>query len=171
MHKLTALLGLSLTMAVVVPVTGPALAADKDRTSSAAAFAQSARFAQLPTSNYRLSAKFGQRGSYWSSGRHTGLDFAAPRGTKVKAVADGKVMFAGWGGAYGKAVIIKHKNGKRSLYAHMRKKKVKKGKQVRAGRTIGKVGGTGNVTGPHLHFEVRTKNGKKVNPRKYLRGE
>jgi murein DD-endopeptidase MepM/ murein hydrolase activator NlpD len=167
MKNLTSLFGAGLAAALLVPATAPAMASDDHRTSSAS----SARFSQLPTSNYRLSAKFGQRGSYWSSGRHTGLDFAAPRGTRVEAVADGKVVSSGWAGAYGQAVVIKHTNGKRSLYAHLNKRYVKKkGKKVRAGQRIGRVGATGNVTGPHLHFEVRGKNGKKLNPRKHLRG-
>ena len=167
MKRLSPILGLAVAASVIVPASTPAMAADDHRHSAAS----SAVFSKLPTSNYRLSAKFGQRGSYWSSGRHTGLDFAAPRGTKVKAVADGKVVFSGWAGAYGKAVIVKHKGGKRSLYAHMSKRKVGKGRHVQAGQKIGRVGGTGNVTGPHLHFEVRTKNGQKVDPRQHLRGE
>lgn len=161
------LVGVGLAAALVVPAAAPAHAADGDRTSVAA----SARFSKLPTTGYRLSARFGQRGGLWSSGRHTGLDFAAPRGTRVAAVEQGKVAFAGWAGAYGKAVIIRHPSGKRSLYAHLAKIKTKRGKSVKAGQRIGRVGATGNTTGPHLHFEVRTKNGKKLDPRPYLRGE
>ncbi|HQR80613.1 MAG TPA: M23 family metallopeptidase [Actinomycetota bacterium] len=164
---LTPLMGVGLAAALVVPAVAPAQAANSDHKSVAA----SARFSDLPTTDYRLSARFGQRGRLWSSGRHTGLDFAAPRGTKVAAVEDGKVAFAGWAGPYGKAVIVKHSSGKRSLYAHLAKIKTKRGKGVKAGQRIGKVGATGNTTGPHLHFEVRTKNGKKLDPRPYLRGE
>ena len=167
MNKLSPLVGAGLAAALLIPASAPAVAASHDnRTSSA-----QAAFADLPTTNYRLSAKFNQRGGYWSSGRHTGLDFAAPSGTRVDAVADGKVVFAGRAGAYGKAVIIKHCDGKRSLYAHLNKITTKKGKKVTSGTKIGKVGSTGNTTGPHLHFEVRGKNGKKLNPRNYLRGE
>jgi murein DD-endopeptidase MepM/ murein hydrolase activator NlpD len=68
-------------------------------------------------------------------------------------------------------VIVKHDDGKRSLYAHLNKINTKRGKKVDAGQKIGKVGSTGNSTGPHLHFEVRSKNGKKLNPRDFLRGE
>ncbi len=167
MKKLSPLLGAGLAAALLVPASAPALATTNDnRTSSA-----QAAFSDLPTTNYRLSAKFNQRGRYWSSGRHTGLDFAAPTGTRVDAVADGKVIFAGHAGAYGKAVIIKHTDGKRSLYAHLNRIATKKGKKVTSGQKIGKVGSTGNTTGPHLHFEVRSKTGKKLNPRPYLRGE
>jgi murein DD-endopeptidase MepM/ murein hydrolase activator NlpD len=167
MKKLSPILGAGIAAALLVPATVPAVAATNDnRTSSA-----QAAFSDLPTTNYRLSAKFNQRGRYWSSGRHTGLDFAAPAGTRVDAAASGKVVFAGYAGAYGKAVIVKHVDGKRSLYAHLRKISTKKGKKVSAGQKIGNVGSTGNSTGPHLHFEVRSKTGKKLNPREYLRGE
>lgn len=167
MKKSTCLVGTGLAAVLLVPATAPSMAADDHRSSAASAV----RFSELPTSNYRLSAKFGQRGSYWSSGRHTGLDFAASRGTRVDAVADGKVLFSGSAGAYGQAIIVKHTNGKRSLYAHLNKRYVhKKGKRVQAGKRIGRIGATGNVTGPHLHFEVRSKTGKKLNPRKFLRG-
>lgn len=166
MKKFTPLVGMCLAAALLVPAGAPALADAGDGRASAQAV-----FGELPTTNYRLSAKFNQRGGYWSSGRHTGLDFAAPRGTRVDAVADGKVVFAGHAGAYGKAVIVKHKSGKRSLYAHLARIKTKKGKQVRSGQKIGKVGSTGNTTGPHLHFEIRSKHGKKLNPRPHLRGE
>lgn len=166
MKTFTPLLGAGLTAALLVPASAPAMAANGDSRVRAQAV-----FSDLPTTNYRLSAKFNQKGRYWSSGRHTGLDFAAPRGTRVDSVADGKVVFAGYAGAYGKSVIVKHKSGKRSLYAHLAKVKTKKGTQVRSGHRIGKVGSTGNTTGPHLHFEVRSKNGKKLDPRPYLRGE
>ncbi|MEI2643418.1 MAG: M23 family metallopeptidase [Candidatus Nanopelagicales bacterium] len=165
MKKFTPLVGMGVAAVLIAPTT-PALAASDHRASKAQAV-----FTELPTTNYRLSAKFNQRGRYWSSGRHTGLDFAAPRGTRIDAVADGKVIFAGYAGAYGKAVIIKHASGKRSLYAHMAKIKTRKGKKVHSGQKIGKVGATGNTTGPHLHFEVRSKHGKKFDPRPFLRGE
>lgn len=166
MNKLTPLIGAGVAAALMVPATAPAFAADERKSVAAAA-----RFSELPTTDYRLSAKFGQRGRLWSSGRHTGLDFSAPRGTRVDSVADGKVVFSGWAGSYGKAVIIKHTDGKRSLYGHLATTRVKKGKKVRSGQMIGKVGSTGNSTGPHLHFEVRSQKGKKLNPRPYLRGE
>lgn len=167
MNMLSPLVGAGLAAVMLVPATAPATAASNDNRISTA----QAAFSDLPTTNYRLSAQFNQRGRYWSSGRHTGLDFAAPTGTRVDAVADGRVIFAGHAGAYGKAVIIKHSDGKRSLYAHLNKIKTKKGKKVSSGQRIGKVGSTGNTTGPHLHFEVRSKKGNKLNPRPYLRGE
>lgn len=167
MKKLSPLIGAGLAAALLVPATAPAVAATNDNRKVSA----QAAFSDLPTTNYRLSAKFNQRGRHWSSGRHTGLDFAAPRSTRVDAVANGKIAFAGYAGAYGKAVIVKHTDGKRSLYAHLNKITTKKGKKVSAGQKIGKVGSTGNSTGPHLHFEVRSKSGKKLNPRYFLRGE
>lgn len=167
MNMLSPLVGAGLAAALLVPSAAPAVADSTDNRKSTA----QAAFSDLPTTNYRLSAKFNQRGRYWSSGRHTGLDFAAPAGTRVDAVADGRVVFAGRAGAYGKAVIIKHTDGKRSLYAHLNKINTKRGKKVSSGQKIGRVGSTGNSTGPHLHFEVRSKNGKKLNPRPYLRGE
>lgn len=125
----------------------------------------------VPVDRYRLSARYGQRGSLWSSGRHTGLDFSASKGTRVNAASGGKVTFSGSAGPYGQAIIVKHHNGLSTLYAHLSKRSVKKGKTVSAGQRIGKVGSTGNSTGPHLHFEVRNKKGQQVNPAKYLRGE
>lgn len=166
MKTLSSLIGAGVAVALLVPATAPAMARDTDRKSTA-----QAAFTHLPTTNYRLSAKFGQRGRMWSSGRHTGLDFAAARGTRIGSVADGRVVFAGWAGSYGKAVIVRHDDGKRSLYAHMAKIKTKKGKKVHSGQKIGKVGSTGNSTGPHLHFEVRSTKGKKLDPRPFLRGE
>jgi murein DD-endopeptidase MepM/ murein hydrolase activator NlpD len=168
MNRISPALGAGLAALLMVPTAAPSLGDDHgDRRSSA----QATRFSDLPTRNYRLSAKFGQRGRYWSSGRHTGLDFSARAGTPVMAVGDGKVIFAGWAGAYGKAVIVKHRKGKRTLYAHLRSIRVKRGKFVKSGKRIGRVGSTGNTTGPHLHFEVRSKKGKKLNPRPHLRGE
>lgn len=96
---------------------------------------------------------------------HHGLDYAAPSGTPVSAVGDGKVIFAGRRGQYGKLVVIQHRNGWRTYYGHLSKieKGVKKGTKVAQGMMIGRVGSTGLATGPHLHFEVRVKD-RPVNP-------
>jgi murein DD-endopeptidase MepM/ murein hydrolase activator NlpD len=96
---------------------------------------------------------------------HHGVDYGAPYGSPVYAVAEGVVKKAGWMGGYGKVVIIKHSNGFETLYGHLSSILVKVGERVEQGRMIGRVGSTGLSTGPHLHFEVR-KNGKLVNPLK-----
>ncbi|MFJ4787182.1 peptidoglycan DD-metalloendopeptidase family protein [Streptomyces sp. NPDC088794] len=105
----------------------------------------------------------------WSSGRHTGLDFPAPVGTPVHAVAGGSVSSVGTGGPYGNHIEISHGGGLSSLYAHMSKILVGLNQVVAQGQTVGKVGATGNVTGPHLHLEARV-NGRPVDPMPYLTG-
>jgi murein DD-endopeptidase MepM/ murein hydrolase activator NlpD len=118
-----------------------------------------------PMKSYRLTARFGQSGSRWSRD-HTGLDFAAPYGTPVRAVAAGTVVAAGWAGAYGYRTVIRHADGTRTWYAHQSRLLVRHGK-VKAGQIIGRVGSTGNSTGPHLHLEVR-RHGQPVNPATWL---
>ncbi|MFD4553263.1 peptidoglycan DD-metalloendopeptidase family protein [Streptomyces sp. NPDC058469] len=119
--------------------------------------------------NVPYGTRFGVSGPMWSSGHHTGLDFPAPTGTAVHAVADGDVTGAASGGPYGNHVILSHGGGLASLYAHMSKILTSVGKHVTQGQEIGKVGATGNVTGPHLHLEARV-NGKSVDPMPYLTG-
>lgn len=118
-----------------------------------------------PTTGYRSS------GSSWSSGHHTGVDFPVSVGTSVKAVHGGKVVAAGWGGAYGYQVVIRHPDGRYSQYAHLSQVGVRTGQAVKTGQRIARSGSTGNVTGPHLHFEVRTgpNYGSDINPLTYLR--
>ena len=101
------------------------------------------------------------------SGSHTGLDIAAPTGTKIGAAADGTVTFAGWKGSYGKMIVISHGNGVQTYYAHCSSISVKVGQTVKQGQKIGAVGSTGNSTGPHLHLEVRV-NGVAYNPQNYV---
>ncbi|MEU3660535.1 transglycosylase family protein [Streptomyces sp. NPDC032940] len=112
-----------------------------------------------------------QAGSSWSKGYHTGVDFPVPTGTSVKSVAAGRVVSAGWGGSYGYQVVVRHSDGRYSQYAHLSAISVKDGQSVGAGQRIGRSGSTGNVTGPHLHFEVRTGPGfgSDVDPVAYLR--
>lgn len=98
---------------------------------------------------------------------HLGLDLRAASGTYVYAADGGKVIFAGYSGSYGYLVKIQHDNGDLTYYAHLSKIEVKNGSRVYKGQYIAKSGATGNVTGAHLHFEIR-KNGSTVNPLKYL---
>ncbi|MFF2010656.1 peptidoglycan DD-metalloendopeptidase family protein [Streptomyces sp. NPDC058195] len=102
------------------------------------------------TTNYRAS------GSNWSSGSHTGIDFPVGTGTGVKAITSGTVVAAGWGGAYGNQIVVKHADGHYSQYGHLSSLSVSAGQAVSVGQQVGLSGATGNVTGPHLHFEVRT---------------
>ncbi|MFD8480804.1 peptidoglycan DD-metalloendopeptidase family protein [Kitasatospora sp. NPDC059673] len=109
-------------------------------------------------------------GSNWASGYHTGIDFPVATGTSLKAVAAGTVVSAGNGGAYGNQVIIKLADGKYAQYAHLSSISVSAGQAVTAGQQIGLSGATGNVTGPHLHFEIRTtpNYGSDIDPVAYL---
>lgn len=106
--------------------------------------------------------------------RHKGMDFAAPTGTPVYAVADGKVVACStgaWDWSYGKMVAIYHGSGNYTNYAHLSKIKVRLGQKVKAGQIIGLCGSTGNSTGPHLHFEVhKGKKWNRVNPKPYIDG-
>ncbi|MBW1595537.1 M23 family metallopeptidase [Streptomyces sp. JJ38] len=112
-------------------------------------------------------------GQMWSSGKHSGIDFAARTGTPVKSVAAGTVVTAGWGGAYGNNIVVKHNDGTYTQYGHLSAIGVSVGQQVGVGQEIGKVGSTGNSTGPHLHFEARTAAtyGSDMDPVDYLRGK
>jgi murein DD-endopeptidase MepM/ murein hydrolase activator NlpD len=98
---------------------------------------------------------------------HYGIDLAVDAGTPIHVTARGVVTFAGLKGGYGLLVIVDHENGFSTRYAHCSKLLVKPGNQVERGRTIALSGATGNVTGEHLHYEVRV-NGEAVNPRRYL---
>ncbi|MFI1400622.1 M23 family metallopeptidase [Streptomyces sp. NPDC020681] len=128
-----------------------------------------------PVSKYTLSASYNQGGAMWSH-KHSGQDFAVPTGTPVKAAGSGTVVKAGPNGggdgpAYGNAIVVKHSNGKYSQYAHLSKINVNVGSKVSAGQVIAKSGNTGNSSGPHLHFEIRTtpSYGSALNPMAFLR--
>ncbi len=117
----------------------------------------------------RITSRYGYRLDPFSKRYefHKGIDLKAPKGTPVRVTADGKVIFAGWRYGYGKTVIVKHSYGYKTVYAHMSRIKVKKGRWVKAGDVVGYVGSTGKSTGSHLHYEVR-KRGKTQNPYTYL---
>ena len=94
---------------------------------------------------------------------HQGVDFAAPQGSPVVAVADGLVTFSGRKGGYGNMIEIRHSNGYSTRYGHNSANLVQEGQQVHQGQKIGAVGATGTATGPHVHFEV-LQNGEHRNP-------
>jgi murein DD-endopeptidase MepM/ murein hydrolase activator NlpD len=114
-----------------------------------------------------LTAGFGQYG-LWSHS-HTGQDFAAPVGTPVHALADGTIIFASYDGAYGNKIAIQHEGGLVTWYAHLSAYEVEIGDKVEAGQLIGRVGDTGNTTGPHLHLEIRPSADVPVDPLPWLR--
>ncbi|MFE5487473.1 M23 family metallopeptidase [Streptomyces sp. NPDC056527] len=149
--------------------------AKKKAEAEAAAKAEAERLAKLaasyslPTSSYTLTSTYGQSGSMWSSGYHTGLDFAAPTGTPVKAVHGGTIKSAGWSGSYGYRIVLELEDGSEVWYAHLSSMTVSAGQSVGTGDTIGRVGATGNVTGPHLHLEVHTAGGDGIDPAAWLR--
>lgn len=121
----------------------------------------------LPLDGYRLTATFGEYG-LWSS-YHTGLDFAAPSGTPLRAVTNAVVTSAGSDGAYGNKTVLTLEDGTELWYCHQSAFDVSVGDTVRAGEVIGYVGSTGHVTGPHLHLEVRPGGGDPVDPDAALR--
>ncbi|MFD5098509.1 M23 family metallopeptidase [Streptomyces albidochromogenes] len=162
------------------PAAKPAPAAPK-AAPKAEAQTQSQKPASAPQANGSgftapvaagVTTPYRAAGGSWSSGYHTGVDFSASSGTPVKAVGAGTVVSAGWSGAYGNEVVIKHEDGRYSQYAHLSSLAVSSGQSVTGGTQIGLSGSTGNSTGPHLHFEIRTGPGygSDVDPLAYLRG-
>ncbi|WP_263168427.1 M23 family metallopeptidase [Streptomyces sp. SCSIO ZS0520] len=133
--------------------------------------AKLAKMFSLPTSSYTLTSHFGDAGSMWSSGHHTGLDFAAPTGTPLKAVHTGTVKSAGWSGAYGYRTVLELEDGTEVWYCHQSSMSVSAGQKVSTGEVIGRVGATGNVTGPHLHMEVHTPDGTGIDPLSWLQSK
>ncbi|MFJ6380216.1 M23 family metallopeptidase [Kitasatospora sp. NPDC092039] len=120
----------------------------------------------LPVKEYRLSAHYGQSARYWAN-LHTGLDFAADTGTPVHALGQGTITSAGWAGSYGYRIVETLPDGTEIWYCHLSSITKGSGKVV-SGQQIGKVGATGNVTGPHLHMEVRPGGGAPVDPEPWL---
>jgi murein DD-endopeptidase MepM/ murein hydrolase activator NlpD len=123
---------------------------------------------KTPIKVVRISSKFGYRHSHPVHGygaMHKGVDFAAPVGTPIYAAGNGIVEFIGWISGYGRIIVLKHNNNLSTAYAHASRfaSGLKKGSSVKQGDTIAFVGTSGNVTGAHLHYEVR-ENGKQINP-------
>lgn len=117
----------------------------------------------------RVTSPFGERMHpiEHTEKKHDGIDFAGATGDPVKCSANGRVIFAGVQRGYGNIIIVQHSDTLASAYAHLSEIGVEVGEAVAQGQKIGKVGSTGNSTGPHLHFEIR-ENGEQVNPTKYL---
>lgn len=124
-------------------------------------------FLRTPVDFRRISSRFGRRHHPILNRMrlHKGVDYAAPRGTPIKAAGDGRVLFRGRKGGYGRTVIIQHGGRYSTLYAHMSRYRrgIYSGKRVRQGQIIGYVGSSGRATGPHLHYEFRV-NGHHRNP-------
>lgn len=118
----------------------------------------------LPVTGYRITARFGQQSSLWSSGAHTGLDFAGPSGSEIVSVAAGTVTSVGYEGSYGNRTVITLADGTMISYSHQSSFVVKAGEQVLPGQPIGYTGSTGNVTGPHLHLEIERPGAGLVDP-------
>jgi len=116
----------------------------------------------------RVTSPYGMRVLNGRKEFHTGIDIGSPKGTNIVAAESGIVSYAGYMRGYGNVIILSHDGGYSTVYAHNSANLVKKGQYVKRGNIIGKVGSTGNATGPHLHFEVRL-SGKSVNPLSYLK--
>nr|WP_237550614.1 M23 family metallopeptidase [Streptomyces sp. SID8354] len=123
--------------------------------------------AVAPISSYTLGTGFGQAGDRWAA-EHTGQDFTAPTGTLVKAVQDGTLTQAGWAGAYGYRIVLTLDDGTELWFCHL-SSMVRTAGRVHTGDVIGRVGATGNATGPHLHLEVRPGAGAPADPLPWLR--
>ena len=122
-----------------------------------------------------ITSRFGARRARGGGriGSHGGLDIAAPIGTPVRSAASGRIIHAGYGyngsSAFGIAVVVDHGDGWVSLYAHLSAVHVRAGQHIEGGRLVGRVGETGNATGPHVHIEIRH-HGRHLDPARYITG-
>ncbi len=144
--------------------------AEAKRKAEAARLAELAKSFTLPVVSYTITSHFGDAGSMWSSGYHTGLDFAAPTGTPIKAIHSATVKEAGWSGSYGYRTVLELDDGTELWYCHQSSIGVSVGQKVTTGQVVGRVGATGNVTGPHLHLEVHLNGGAASDPMPWLLG-
>jgi murein DD-endopeptidase MepM/ murein hydrolase activator NlpD len=138
----------------------------RDAAEAAARAEREAKRYTLPLSDYRITAGFGSGGAMWAN-LHTGLDFAAPSGTEVRAVTSGEIIFADWDGPYGNKIVVRQWDGTDLWYCHLSRFVMRSG-EVKPGDIIGRVGSTGNTTGPHLHLEVHPDGNDAVNPQTWL---
>jgi len=145
--------------------------AARERAARSAAQARKRLITWVKPVSAAISTPYHATSSLWSSGYHTGTDFAVAGGTPVGSVGRGTVVQAGYDGSYGNDVVIRMSDGVYTLYGHLSSIDVAIGQSVIPGQRIGLSGATGNVTGPHLHFEVRTTQsyGSDIDPVAYLR--
>ncbi len=124
---------------------------------------------RTPIDGARLTSRFGRRRHpiLGYNRVHRGLDFGAPKGTPIMAAGRGTIVSAGWNGAYGRYIRIRHNSTYKTAYAHLSRlaRGIRRGKRVKQGQIIGYVGSSGRSTGPHLHYEVLVRN-RRVNPLK-----
>ncbi|WP_405017986.1 M23 family metallopeptidase [Kitasatospora sp. NBC_00070] len=123
-----------------------------------------------PTPGEPISNPYGKKNPSYAAGYHTGVDFAVSVGTPLLAVGDATVVSAGYDGAYGNEVVLRLSDGHFAEYAHLSSLSVHAGQTVTPGQQVGKAGTTGNSTGPHLHFEIRSANkyGAVIDPIAFL---
>jgi len=112
-----------------------------------------------PVAGYSITANYGDTSYLWSSGMHTGVDLNAVTGTPVTSVGPGTVTFASYDGSYGNKIVVEHEDGTETWYCHLSAINVSVGQAVTHETVIGLVGATGNVTGDHLHLELRPAGG------------
>lgn len=134
---------------------GAATAAGKPSSSGLSSIPPGRRWSRPVETEAVVTSLFGPRDGRW----HHGVDLAVPAGTPVRAVWSGVVRQAGWRGEYGLAVEVAHPGGWATLYGHLSSVAVEPGQRVDKGQALGRVGATGNATGPHLHLEVRGEGG------------
>lgn len=116
-----------------------------------------------------MTSPFGVRWDGLMPGVHRGVDLQANEGTPIRAMASGRVRYAGWMDGFGNVVWITHRGDVLSVYAHLADIDVVAGAEISRGDLVGVSGSTGSVTGPHLHFEI-WKNGRQIDPVQYLGG-
>lgn len=140
--------------------------------SSSGSSSGNGKFSWPVPGHTRVSSNYGWRNCpFHGREKHSGIDIPAPYGTSVKAAASGTVIYSGYLGSYGNAIIIRHGNGLYTLYGHNSRLVARSGAKVSKGQTVAKVGSTGSSTGNHCHFEVRKGGsgyGNDVNPWNYL---
>lgn len=157
-----------LAAAAAILLASGARATEVEADSFESAVVRTIAFA-APVEGYDVNSRFGMRRlSYEPRARmHEGLDYAAPTGTPVRSAADGVVLRTGDSNSYGRFVEVAHANGVTSFYAHLSRVEVAAGDRLEAGEPLGRVGATGRVTGPHLHFEIRQA-GEQIDPSEFL---